>query len=274
MNNFEKACFDSCEKWVNSIEETQEPIYSSNHIKKMNAILYRNRGLFNRKTFIVLVACILLLVLNIVAFAYIGSQTKSKDLIFYSQNPIKIGGYESGSSIRVRVKGANSKNDKLIENLEYGYIPEGYVDLLIDEHLSNKYAWGYENGKYRIFNREFERYENGEVADRIYVTKVVESNGMNVQNAKIYTDSDKTGEELMDDLLNNNGIEAVSPDLYELMERVTDFEENGIHYYFIAPKDEGEMGGELYWDYDGYLYILTGYNLPLEELIKIAKDVK
>lgn len=272
MNNFEKACFASCEKWVNSIEETQEPNYSEMHIKKMNTILHGNRRLFNRKTFIVLVACILMLTFSIVAFAYVGSQTKSKDLIFYSQNPIKIGGYESGSSINVRVKGS-ADYKKTIENLECGYIPEGYREIPHDAYDA-KYLWTDVDGNYIYYSREFEKYENGEYVGKIFIDTRVEYNEIHLRNSSIYISEDKTGEELKKDILNNENIETVSPDLYELMERVTDFEENGIHYYFIAPKDEDQIGGELLWDFDGCIYKIECWSLPFEELVKIAKDVR
>ncbi len=279
MNNFEKACFDACENFVNSIEIIEEPIYSTKHIKKMNSItngIRVGKVYFNRKTAMILVACILILTMNIVAFAYIGSQSKnkSKDLVFYSQNPIKIGEFVSGSSIRVRVSGASDYKSKMaIKDLEYGYIPENYNEVFLYNEEQQKHLWTNVNGEYTYYRREFEKNENGKTT-KIFIDKVIESNGMNVEDSVIYIDDDKTSEEIKDAVLNNDGIEAVSPDLQEFMKRVTDFEENGIHYYFVSSENDDCAGGELFWNYDGYLYTLTGYDLPLEELTKIAKDVK
>lgn len=278
-NNFEKACFDACESFVDSIEIIEEPIYSTKHIKKMNSItngIRVGRVYFNRKTAMILVACILILTMNIVAFAYIGSQSKnkSKDLVFYSQNPIKIGDFTSGSGINVRVSGASDYKSKMaIKDLEYGYIPESYNEVFLYNEEQKKHLWANVYGEYTYYRREFEKNENGKVTGRIMIEKVIESNGMNLKDSVIYVD-DETAEEIKDAVLNNDGIKVVSPDLQKFMETVTDFEENGIHYYFISSESESGVGGELLWNYDGYLYMLTSNNLPLEELVKIAKDAK
>lgn len=278
-NNFEKACFDACESFVDSIEIIEEPIYSTKHIKKMNSItngIRVGRVYFNRKTAMILVACILILTMNIVAFAYIGSQSKNKsnDLVFYSQNPIKIGDFTSGSGINVRVSGASDYKSKMaIKDLEYGYIPESYNEVFLYNEEQKKHLWANVYGEYTYYRREFEKNENGKVTGRIMIEKVIESNGMNLKDSVIYAD-DETAEEIKDAVLDNDGIEVASPDLQKFMETVTDFEENGIHYYFISSEGETGVGGEFLWNYNGYLYMLTSNNLPLEELVKIAKDVK
>lgn len=280
QNNFEKACFEVCNTWADGIEMMQEPVYSTKHIKKIksmsNGIIFGNVCL-NRKNLMILVACILILAMNIVAFAYIGSRSKakSKDLVFYVQNPVKIGEFKSGSSICVRVSGASDyKNEMAIDDLEYGYIPEDYKEVFECGPELQKRLWTNVYGEYIYYRREFRKHENGEDHGWMSISKVIESNGMNLRDSVIYMDGDKTGEELKDDILNNNDVETVSPDIYEFMENVIDFEENGIHYYFISSNDEKSIGGELLWNNDGYLYILTGYSCPLEELKKTAKDIK
>lgn len=280
MSNFENACFEACENFVNSIEISEEPIYSTKHIKKMKSItngIRVGKVYFNRKTAMLLIACILILAMNIVAFAYMGLQnnTKSKDLVFYRQNPTKIGNFEGGGGINVRVSGASDyKKSMAIKDLKYGYIPENYNEIFVYSQEKQKQLWTNVYGEYICYCREFEKNENGKVTDRIVIDKVIESNGMNVRNGVIYIDGDKSGEDLKDAILNNNGIEEVSPDLQEFMEHVTDFKEDEIHYYFVSSEDGDYEGGELYWNYDGYLYILRCSHLSLEEMVKIAKDVK
>lgn len=283
MNNFEKACFDACENFVNSIEIIEEPIYSTKHIKKMNSItngIRVGKVYFNRKTAMILVACILILTMNIVAFAYIGSQSKnkSKDLVFFSANPVKIENYESGSSIEVRVKGsAPYEKHKPFDDLKYGYIPEGYENYKTkgNSPITTKTIFGKEetDNRYRYLQKEFEKYENGKAVGRITIYKQIEEWDYTLCNSTIYIGEGQKPNDIKDDILNNSEIEIESPDLYEFMKRVSDFEEDGIHYYFIRYEDEG-VGGELLWNYNGYLYMLNGIDIPFEELTKIAKDVK
>lgn len=278
MNNFEKACFQACDDWVNSIEIIEEPAYSSKHIKKIKSMANGIRignVYMNRNRMMILIACVLILAMNIVAFAYIGSQskTKSKDLIFYSQNPVKIGSFEGGLGIRVRASG-KLNDDKAIDSLEYGYIPEDYSEIFELNPGQQKQLWANANGEYIYYRREFKKQENGGKTSTIFIEKAVESNGMNLRDSAIYVAGDKKGEELKDAVLNNDGVEIVSPDISKFMEQISDFEENRIHYYFIASEYENAVGGELLWNDDGYLYMLTAYDIPLKELVKIAKDVK
>lgn len=275
MNNFEKACFDSCEKWINSIEVIAEPNYSQKHVKKMNSIANGNVR-FNKRTVMILVACMLILALNIVAFAYIGSKQKSKDLIFYKSYPLQIGDFEMDSGIDVRVKGAEDYNEKkLFDDLQYGYVPEGYEDILIDQEENfNKLAWGYDGSKYKYFQRDFEKKEGDTVVGRITAIKVLESNELTVYNNVIYCDGDMSSDDAINDVLENRNTEEKSKDLYEIIERLQEHKENGIHYYFLPNEDELLTGGRLYWNYEGYLYELTSNTVSAEEMEKNGKRYK
>lgn len=163
MKSFEIACERALDDWIDSIEELPEVEYSKNHIKKINSIAGGKR-IFNvyvtKTLFRALVAAIIILSLSIVGFA-VKEAVESKMILnlhgssFEIENPVILP----------------------VTNLEYGYIPEGFV---LDTNQS-EFEKRYEE-KQRFIVR---RFDNGNKCINIYKGDEYTSFSQNEYDKKI-----------------------------------------------------------------------------------------
>lgn len=224
MSNFENACFIACDDWVNEIDSNIKPDYSKEHIKRIKEISKGggNARFGGKKLYILLVAAIVLL-LNVTAFATV----KSKQLSFcYSNSPYQFG--------------VENPVYKSVDNVEYGYLPEGFTEVY------RKYNFQGILACMDINSPECEvKFSNGEQFFFLYKTFEASRHSYNPE-----------------------------------YKTITRFEDNGINYIFIGlteeHKDSDRYKPSLYWNNDGYTYFLTGYDksTSCEEMLKIARDVK
>lgn len=233
MNNFEQACFNSCEKWVNSIEEIEEPNYPQKHFKKINAIANGKR-IFNvyvsRTVFRLIVAAAIILSLSMVGFAVsevipvIPSKniTFGKSLIF--ENDILV--FEGLDEDYAR----NSK----VTNLEYNYIPEGYVQ----EEISKYESHGEQNGYWAV-----RKFNNGDKHFEIWKWRENTSVPVHLDDVEI--------EKFTEGEINYIRMVSIETD------------RNGKQHECT----------QLYWDINGFLYSINGYISP-DEALQVARYVK
>lgn len=146
MSNFENACFLVCDNWVNEIDDTVEPKYSKKHIKKIKEISGQQQkfSFYRKKKFLsVLIPAAIILILSLSTSATVESKTLvvqkgNSDLFnnlqeqnsdFINNNEI-LSGIVTGEYEIVTLDNlsVNRPEYKPVEDLEYGYIPEGFKE--------------------------------------------------------------------------------------------------------------------------------------------------
>lgn len=150
MSNLENACFFVCDNWVNEIDDTVEPNYSKEHqkrIKEISGKLQKSKFYRNKKFLAVLIPAAILLVLSLSVSATVSSKMlvrqkyDGSNIAFIYKMLGLLSDSEKGNEVLTGLETGEysisiSQDDKLVVNnpefkpvteLDFGYIPEGYI---------------------------------------------------------------------------------------------------------------------------------------------------
>ncbi len=246
MKNFEIACEKALGDWIDGIEEVPGVEYSENHIKKINTIA-GGKHVFNvyvtKTLFRVLVAAVIIFSLSIVGFA-VKEIVESKKIV----------------NLHGQMYGVENPVLKPVTDLEYGYIPEGFVLDANQSEFDNHYEEKQEFIS-RYFNSadgHFEIHKYNEYAAGSHYTG-------NSGATKITQ-------------FTENGIDYLTEEYENEFNyiKITEFTEDGISYLLFEYTEKGmdkRYSCALEWNMNGYMYSVNG-NISSEEVRKIAKDVR